>query len=114
MLELTERSPQGQLSKWLAADEDDLVAAGILAHDRQQARQAGAVGADRPATEFIDELPIIAVLATQADGDTEIRDAGELRSKEVDRIAVLETGLRALGASCESTADSLVIATLLT
>jgi len=57
----------------------------------------------------IDELPVIAVLATQADGDTEIRDAGELRSKEVDRIAMLEAGLRALGASCESTADSLVV-----
>jgi 3-phosphoshikimate 1-carboxyvinyltransferase len=57
----------------------------------------------------IDELPVIAVLATQADGDTEVRDAGELRSKEVDRIALLETGLRALGASCESSADSLVI-----
>jgi 3-phosphoshikimate 1-carboxyvinyltransferase len=57
----------------------------------------------------IDELPVIAVLATQADGDTEIRDAGELRSKEVDRIALLEAGLRALGVSCESTADTLVI-----
>ena len=57
----------------------------------------------------IDELPVIAVLATQAHGDTEIRDAGELRSKEVDRIALLETGLRSLGVSCESTADTLVI-----
>ena len=52
---------------------------------------------------------MIAVLATQADGDTEIRDAGELRSKEVDRIALLETGLRSLGVSCESTADTLVV-----
>jgi 3-phosphoshikimate 1-carboxyvinyltransferase len=57
----------------------------------------------------IDELPVIAVLATQAEGDSEIRDAGELRSKEVDRISLLETGLRALGASCESGPDSLVI-----
>ena len=57
----------------------------------------------------IDELPIIAVLATQADGITEIRDAAELRTKEVDRIALLEAGLRELGADCESTADSLVI-----
>jgi 3-phosphoshikimate 1-carboxyvinyltransferase len=57
----------------------------------------------------IDELPVIAVLASQADGDTEIRDASELRTKEVDRIAFLETGLRLLGISCESTADSLVI-----
>jgi 3-phosphoshikimate 1-carboxyvinyltransferase len=57
----------------------------------------------------IDELPVIAVLASQAEGDTEIRDAAELRTKEVDRIAFLETGLRLLGVSCESTADSLVI-----
>ncbi|MGA7988855.1 MAG: 3-phosphoshikimate 1-carboxyvinyltransferase [Candidatus Dormiibacterota bacterium] len=57
----------------------------------------------------IDELPVIAVLASQADGDTEIRDAGELRSKEVDRIALLETGLRSLGVRCESTAETLVI-----
>ena len=57
----------------------------------------------------IDELPIIAVLATQADGDTEIRDAGELRNKESDRIAILETGLRLLGVRCESTEASLTI-----
>ena len=42
----------------------------------------------------IDEIPVIAVLASQADGDTEIRDASELRAKETDRIAQLETGLR--------------------
>jgi 3-phosphoshikimate 1-carboxyvinyltransferase len=57
----------------------------------------------------IDELPVIAVLATQAEGATEIRDAGELRTKEVDRIALLETGLRLLGASCESSDSGLVI-----
>ncbi|HVC03517.1 MAG TPA: 3-phosphoshikimate 1-carboxyvinyltransferase [Candidatus Acidoferrales bacterium] len=57
----------------------------------------------------IDELPVIAVLASQADGDTVIRDAAELRTKEVDRIAFLEAGLRLLGVPCESSADSLVI-----
>ena len=57
----------------------------------------------------IDELPVIAVLATQAEGATEIRDAGELRTKEVDRIALLEAGLRLLGASCESSENGLVI-----
>jgi 3-phosphoshikimate 1-carboxyvinyltransferase len=57
----------------------------------------------------IDELPIIAVLASQADGTTEIRDASELRNKETDRIAMVEQGLRLLGASCESTADTLVV-----
>ena len=49
------------------------------------------------------------MLATQAEGVTEIRDAAELRTKEVDRIALLEAGLRQLGADCESTPDSLVI-----
>ena len=57
----------------------------------------------------IDEIPVIAVLASQADGDTEIRDASELRAKETDRIAQLETGLRLLGVQCESTSDSLLV-----
>jgi 3-phosphoshikimate 1-carboxyvinyltransferase len=57
----------------------------------------------------IDELPIIAVLASQADGVTEIRDAGELRNKETDRIAMLETGLRSMGVQCESGADWLTV-----
>ena len=57
----------------------------------------------------IDELPIIAVLASQAEGVTEIRDAGELRNKETDRIAMLETGLRLLGVACESTPDTITV-----
>ena len=57
----------------------------------------------------IDELPVIAVLASQAEGDTRIRDAAELRHKESDRIAMLETGLRLLGVRCESTANSLTV-----
>jgi 3-phosphoshikimate 1-carboxyvinyltransferase len=57
----------------------------------------------------IDELPLIAVLASQADGDTEIRDAGELRNKESDRIAILETGLRLLGVRCESSEETLTV-----
>ena len=47
---------------------------------------------------LIDELPVIAVLATQAEGVTEIRDAAELRAKESDRIAHLAEGLRRMGA----------------
>jgi 3-phosphoshikimate 1-carboxyvinyltransferase len=57
----------------------------------------------------IDELPVIAVLATQAHGTTEIRDAAELRVKESDRIALVAQGLQALGADCEELADGLVI-----
>jgi 3-phosphoshikimate 1-carboxyvinyltransferase len=57
----------------------------------------------------IDELPAIAVVATQAEGRTEFRGAGELRHKESDRIAALVAGLRSLGVAVEETADGLVI-----
>jgi 3-phosphoshikimate 1-carboxyvinyltransferase len=57
----------------------------------------------------IDELPAIAVAATQAEGRTEFHGAGELRHKESDRIAALVAGLRALGVDAEETADGLVI-----
>jgi 3-phosphoshikimate 1-carboxyvinyltransferase len=69
----------------------------------------GAVIAGARTVRCIDELPVLAVLATQAEGLTEIRDAAELRSKESDRIAGMATGLRALGAQCEETDDGLVI-----
>lgn len=58
---------------------------------------------------LIDEIPIIALLATQAEGTTIIKDAEELRVKETDRIkAVVET-LTTLGANIEETDDGLVI-----
>jgi 3-phosphoshikimate 1-carboxyvinyltransferase len=57
----------------------------------------------------IDEIPVLAVLATQAHGTTRIRDAAELRIKESDRIAAVAEGLRALGADCEELPDGLVI-----
>jgi 3-phosphoshikimate 1-carboxyvinyltransferase len=69
----------------------------------------GIVISDSLTVRCIDEIPVIAVLASQAEGDTEIRDAGELRTKETDRIALLEDGLRKLGVACESTADSLIV-----
>ena len=47
---------------------------------------------------LIDELPIIAVLGTQLDCGIEIRDAGELRVKESDRIAAIVENLRRMGA----------------
>jgi 3-phosphoshikimate 1-carboxyvinyltransferase len=57
----------------------------------------------------IDELPLIAVLATQAEGTTTIADAAELRVKESDRIAELCSGLRALGATVEEMPGGLVV-----
>lgn len=58
---------------------------------------------------MIDEIPILAVAATQAQGRTVIADAGELRVKETDRILVTATELRKLGADITPTADGLVI-----
>lgn len=50
---------------------------------------------------LIDEIPLIAVLATQAIGVTEVRGAGELRVKESDRIEAVATNLRAMGCEIE-------------
>ncbi|MSP14524.1 MAG: 3-phosphoshikimate 1-carboxyvinyltransferase [Chloroflexi bacterium] len=57
----------------------------------------------------IDEIPILAVAATQARGETIIRDAAELRVKESDRIAAISMELRKMGASIEELADGMVI-----
>lgn len=57
----------------------------------------------------IDELPLVAVAATQAEGVTVIKDAAELRVKESDRLAVLTAGLRELGADIEEAPDGLAI-----
>lgn len=58
---------------------------------------------------LIDELPIIALLATQAEGVTTISDAQELRVKESDRIQAVADVLGRMGAQIEPTADGLVI-----
>ena len=58
---------------------------------------------------IVDELPVLAVAAAFADGPSEIRDAAELRVKESDRIATLETELRRLGVDVEARPDGLTI-----
>lgn len=58
---------------------------------------------------LIDELPIIALLATQANGQTIIADAEELRVKETDRIQVVADSLNAMGANVQPTPDGMVI-----
>ncbi|MGQ7330562.1 3-phosphoshikimate 1-carboxyvinyltransferase [Streptococcus suis] len=58
---------------------------------------------------LIDELPIIALLATQANGTTIIRDAEELKVKETDRIQVVADALNSMGAKIEPTADGMII-----
>ncbi len=58
---------------------------------------------------LIDEIPLIALVATQAHGTTVIRDAEELRVKETDRIQAVVTELKKLGADIEATEDGMVI-----
>ncbi len=59
---------------------------------------------------LIDEVPVLAVAAAVAEGETVIRDAAELRLKESDRVATTVALLAALGADSEPRPDGLVIA----
>jgi 3-phosphoshikimate 1-carboxyvinyltransferase len=63
--------------------------------------------ADVPA--MVDEIPMLACLATRAEGETVITGAGELRVKESDRIAAVVTNLRTLGAHADELADGMRI-----
>ncbi|RYG44122.1 3-phosphoshikimate 1-carboxyvinyltransferase, partial [bacterium] len=58
---------------------------------------------------LIDEIPALAVLATQCRGTTVIRDAAEMRVKETDRIEVVSRYLAAMGAKVEPTPDGMII-----
>jgi 3-phosphoshikimate 1-carboxyvinyltransferase len=61
------------------------------------------------AAEMIDELPVLAVLASQLPGTSRITGAGELRVKESDRIAAMAEGLAAMGADITALDDGWVI-----
>lgn len=64
-------------------------------------------GADIP--KLIDELPVIAVLASQAEGETIVKDAGDLRNKESDRITCLVTELQKIGVDIFEQKDGFVV-----
>jgi 3-phosphoshikimate 1-carboxyvinyltransferase len=64
---------------------------------------------DRLSAELIDELPILAVAATQLSGRTVISGARELRVKESDRVAAMAAGLKAMGAAIEERDDGWAI-----
>jgi len=70
--------------------------------------QATTVGEDE-IPGLIDELPLVAVLGTRAEGVTRITDATELRHKESDRIRALVDNLRALGVEVEERPDGLEV-----
>ncbi len=58
---------------------------------------------------LIDEIPIIAVMAATAEGDTVIRDAQELKVKESNRLDIMVDGLSRMGVDVEATDDGMII-----
>ena len=64
-------------------------------------------GEDIP--RLIDELPVIALLATQANGTTIVKNAEDLRKKESDRITTIVNGLQSIGAEIEELPDGFLV-----
>jgi 3-phosphoshikimate 1-carboxyvinyltransferase len=64
---------------------------------------------DGMAAEMIDELPVLAVAATQIAGTSVIAGASELRIKESNRLVAMEEGLLAMGADISAQDDGWVI-----
>jgi 3-phosphoshikimate 1-carboxyvinyltransferase len=85
----------------------DLVVRGRAAGERPHLRGVEVGGELVP--RMIDELPILAVVATQAEGETVVRNAAELRVKETDRIAAIVAELTKLGARIAERPDGFVV-----
>ena len=64
---------------------------------------------EREVPLLVDELPLFALLATYARGDSAVSGASELRAKETDRIETVVDGLRPLGAHIRATDDGFVV-----
>ena len=74
------------------------------------ARPAGLVATTVPAAEIprlIDEIPVLAVLASRAEGESVFHEVGELRVKESDRLALLAENLRRVGVAAEAQGNDL-------
>ena len=56
---------------------------------------------------LVDEVPILAVLASRAEGETVFREVGELRVKESNRLALIAANLRAVGVAAEAQGNDL-------
>jgi 3-phosphoshikimate 1-carboxyvinyltransferase len=75
---------------------------------RPAALEATEVGAGEVPI-LIDEIPLLAALASRARGTTVFREVGELRVKESDRLSLLAGNLRAVGARAEVNGDDLLV-----
>lgn len=98
------RDMGGQIS---ITDQDDVAKSATITVQSSRLVSTTIAGGIIP--RLIDELPIIALLATQANGRTIIKNAEELRVKETDRIQVVADILNSMGAKVSTTADGMVI-----
>ncbi|PYO83307.1 MAG: 3-phosphoshikimate 1-carboxyvinyltransferase [Gemmatimonadetes bacterium] len=76
-------------------------------------RPARLVGTEVAAAEIptlVDEVPVLAVLASRARGETVFRDVGELRVKESNRLELIAANLRTLGGAAEARGNDLYVA----
>jgi len=87
-----------------ATDEAGSELVGDITVRGGQPLRAVSIGDDQVA-ELIDELPLVAVAMASCEGESEVRDAGELRVKESDRIAATVAGLQAIGAEVSELPD---------
>jgi 3-phosphoshikimate 1-carboxyvinyltransferase len=83
---------------------DIIVSSAQLRTERRGTLLSGAI-----IPNIIDEIPILAVVATQVEGRVEVRDAKELRIKESDRIQTVAGGIRSLGGEIEEFEDGFAI-----
>ena len=90
----------------------DLADAGVEPRGRVVVRAGALRGIDVGRAEVaasIDELPLLAVVATRAEGETRVTGAAELKVKESDRIAAIVEGLSAMGADIEPLPDGFAV-----
>ncbi|TFH45370.1 3-phosphoshikimate 1-carboxyvinyltransferase [Streptococcus equinus] len=93
--------------KMTISDVDDIAKSATITVETSELHGTEIGGEIIP--RLIDEVPIIALLATQANGTTVIRDAEELKVKETDRIQVVADALNAMGADITPTDDGMII-----
>ncbi len=88
-------------------EQNGELAGSLTARPPESGRLQGTQIAAAEAVALIDEIPILAVLATAAEGGIRFRDVAELRVKESDRIAAIAANLRRMGAECTEYPDGL-------
>jgi 3-phosphoshikimate 1-carboxyvinyltransferase len=99
----------GRMGAAVEIEDADLTGepSGSLRVSNAELRATEIGGAEVP--RAIDELPLVALAACFAEGETTIRDAEELRRKESDRIATVCEALTALGGEVEASEDGMVV-----